>query len=45
MNGESETTGEVEPTLGQHAGREAERGGKERAGTAREDAGPVFGEP
>jgi len=35
MNGESETTGEVDPTRGRHAGREAERGRKERAGTAR----------
>ena len=35
MNGESETTGEVDPTRGRHAGREAERGRKERAGAAR----------
>ena len=35
MSGESETTGEVDPTRGRHAGREAERGRKERAGTAR----------
>ena len=37
MNGKSESTGGVEPTLMQHAGREAERGRKGRAGTARED--------